>query len=60
MRVPQVLCAHPPLARRHEAAVSFRKAIAIARQQGARTFERKARANLEILAHGDLPRGPDL
>ena len=48
-RLHGALCAHPSLARHREAAVSFKKAIAIARQQGAETFERKARGNLEAL-----------
>jgi DNA-binding winged helix-turn-helix (wHTH) protein/tetratricopeptide (TPR) repeat protein len=51
-RLHGVLCAHPSLARHGEAAVSFRKAIAIARQQGARIFERKARGNLDTLEAG--------
>jgi tetratricopeptide (TPR) repeat protein len=48
-RLHGALCAHPSSARHREAAVSFEKAIAIARQQGAETFERKARRNLEAL-----------
>jgi adenylate cyclase len=51
-RLHGTLCAHPALNRQREAAVSFRKAIAIARQQGARTFERNARRNLETLEAG--------
>jgi hypothetical protein len=48
-RLHGALCAHPMLARHREASVSLKKAIAIARQQGAKTFELKARVNLEAL-----------
>jgi DNA-binding winged helix-turn-helix (wHTH) protein len=51
-RLHGALCAHPALARKRDAAVSFEKAIAIARQQGAETFERKARGDLETLEAG--------
>jgi predicted ATPase len=51
-RLQGVLCAHPTFGRHGEAAVSFKNAIAIARAQGAETFERKARKNLETLEAG--------
>ena len=44
------LCTHPSAHRRRDAQASYRKAIAIARQQGARALERKARASLQDLA----------
>ena len=48
-RLQGALFAHASSARYREAAVSFEKAIAIARHQGAETFERKARRNFELM-----------
>ena len=41
------LCAHPSIGQKRKAQASFRAAIKLARQQGARALERKARASLQ-------------
>ena len=50
------LCAHSPLARCRDAEASLRKAIAIAREHGALTLERRARKSLQDLAGSRLGR----
>ena len=51
-RLRGVACADPSVGRRHDAAASLRLAVAIARQQGALTLERRARASLEAIERG--------